>query len=801
MQNAPTSEDRLVPAPISSPAHAVPLGPELPPPGFRPPSIPTLRQCLAAVLRHRWLVLGAAVLGTVGGMLATRLLTPQYAAQVTIWIEASKRENRAPGGPIGSTDVMESEGWLDLVRSYSVLDLVAKSERLYLRVQTPGAAAAFAGLDVEDRFQPGAYELKVDGDGRRYTLASQTGGTVEEGAVGDSIGRTIGLRWQPANGALERGHAYRFELTPVRDAAVWLADALQPVVSGDGRFLRVELKGSDPQSIARVLNATAAQYLAVAAEMKRAKLDQLAAILKEQLDFAARSLQKEEAALEQFEVHTVTLPSERTTSTAAGGASTQDPAFASFFTLSMDREQIRRDRDALQRVLRGPGATSPEAIDALRISPAVARSPALVKTLDEELLKRAELRTLQSQFTDAHPAVRRQESDLETLRGVIVKLARELDKELGARESSLDGMIGSASATLRDIPPRAVEQARLRRRVEIAENLYKNLQQRYEEARLAAVSSIPDVHLQDPATPPYRPTGDRRSLVILAGFLASVTLAVLVSIVLDQADPRLRDPSQVTLEMGLPILGAVPNVRAGRGRIEDEQICDEAFRNVRINLIHAFGVAPPMLATITSPGSGDGKSFVSRHLALSFAELGHPTLLIDADMRRGALHRALSAERTPGLSDYLMGRARIDEIIQPAGEDRRLRFISCGTAQPESPKLLEGPAMSRLLWDLRSRFRVVLVDSPPLGAAVDPLVLGMLTGNMLLVLRNGVSDRELMLSKLSALDRLPVRLLGVVLNGVPRTGGYRYYSYLPNYQPTSASAELSPVDVPAVPQT
>jgi len=117
----------------------------------------------------------------------------------------------------------------------------------------------------------------------------------------------------------------------------------------------------------------------------------------------------------------------------------------------------------------------------------------------------------------------------------------------------------------------------------------------------------------------------------------------------------------------------------------------------------------------------------------------------------------------------------------------RLSIIACGTRRRNNPELLNSPAMPQLMATLRSSYDVILVDSPPLGAGVDPFVLGTLTGNMLLILRTGVTDRVYTEARLDMLDRLPVRVLGAVLNDVRASDAYGYYSvyaYLPGYEAT-----------------
>jgi tyrosine-protein kinase Etk/Wzc len=182
------------------------------------------------------------------------------------------------------------------------------------------------------------------------------------------------------------------------------------------------------------------------------------------------------------------------------------------------------------------------------------------------------------------------------------------------------------------------------------------------------------------------------------------------------------------------------------------------------------------MATVTSPGPGEGKSFVVSNLALAFADAGHRTLLLDGDVRRGELHRLLDMRRKPGLTDLLQGTVPRDDVIQKTRYES-LWFVGGGTRMHSAPELLSSPALAQFLLSLRSSYDVILVDSPPLGAGVDPFILATATGSLLLVMRTGVTDRELAEAKLDMLDRLPVRVLGAILNDVQPGGAYRYYGY------------------------
>jgi tyrosine-protein kinase Etk/Wzc len=255
----------------------------------------------------------------------------------------------------------------------------------------------------------------------------------------------------------------------------------------------------------------------------------------------------------------------------------------------------------------------------------------------------------------------------------------------------------------------------------------------------------------------------------------------------------------VTRELGLNILGALPVIKSGRsGKPDAEQTAHllEALRSVRMNLTYAHGAAGPFITTVTSPGAGDGKSFLSANLARSFASSGRRTLLIDADTRRGVLHRTMGVDRKPGLLDYLSGDEARERVIRSIPE-WGIDFMPCGTRKSGGPELLSSAAMAQLVGSLRTEYQAIIIDSPPLGAGVDPLLLASLTGSMVMVLRTGVTDREFAESRLSDLHRLPIRVLGAVLNDVKAEGIYRYYSYLPGYRAEDEETEDDPLSGPS----
>lgn len=736
------------------------------------------RRYRAAVSRHKWLVVLLTALGAAGGILAARFVNPEYSAEATIWIETASGDR----GPIRAEQLLGASQWVELLQSYVVLDYAVRELKLYLDLDSPGDSAVFESFDLKDSFRPGDYRLSVSDDGSAVALATDGGVLLDQGAPGDSLGGELGFAWVPTPRALQPGKRVEFTVVSPRDAARSLGNQLetrgsQTRTGQNGNFLRVELVGTNPSLVAATVNSVVERTVEVAAELKRAKLTELATILGEQLARVQRGLHAAEIALETFRIQTITLPSE--SPVTAGLQLTQGPVMESFFNLRIERDQLAQDRAAIVRGL-DQARDSGFSVDAFEVVGAVQRSTDVTNALAELTQKRAELRALRYSFTLEHPDVRQLEREVRELEQTSLSVIGALVAELAARQAQLDARIQLASHELEQIPPRAIQEARLRRDVAVAENLYTTLQMRYEEARLGEAGSTPDLRILDMAVVPERAVRNPGPRFILMGLATALGVSLIGAVMLDRMDRRIHYPDQVTEDLGLPLLSVVPHFHAGRNgaRAADTAPVVEALRAARLNLVYACGTAGPLIVTVTSPGPGDGKSFIASNLALAFAEAGHRTLLVDGDVRRGALHRVMNASRKPGLMDLVRGNASRAEVIQETAH-RSLFFLGSGTRTADAPELLGSESMIQLVTELRSssRMEVVIVDSPPLASGVDAFTLATLTGNVLLVLRLGMSDRELAGAKLDVLDRLPVRVLGAILNDVRSGAAYYYHSY------------------------
>ncbi len=786
-----------------APAPAAALAAWTPPPAPPPDSGTSPFARYGSMLRRfKWLILSIAAVGTALGVYATRFLAVEYDATAKVAISVAGAGGTQNRGPIRSAELLSPTGFAELLQSFAVSDAVVAQLGLNITPVSRADSARLAGLALAPSFRSGRYTVTADASSG-YVLTGDGNKELERGVVGDSIGRSAGLLWAPTRQQLPPNAVVRFDLTTVRDASIRLTTKLQTQLPEGSSFLVMTLSGDEPHRTSTTLNAWVRELVRVALDLKRQGAHEFVKTLEDQREFAARRLRTAEGTLQNFRVSAITKPSEGALPVAAGSGvgleMTRDPVISQYFDQKVTYDNLRHDREVIEQAIAGARRSGTLNVAALSSVPSVA-SGAGAENLRAAILqlqqKEIALRELQNFYKEEYKGVKDQEAAIATLqRQTIPQLAQSFANELRRRENDLSGRIQNAGRDIQDIPTRTIEEARLRREYEISQDLYKTLQNRYVEASLAEASTVPDLSVLDTAVAPTRPKLSKAPRVILMAFGASLAFGLFLAFALDFFDKRLRYPDQVTKDLRLDIVGAVPMLptsRNGREDIEAVSQLVESFRALRLNVAHAIPGRSPTMLTVTSPEVNDGKSFISTNLALSFSEAGYRTLLIDGDIRRGELHTTFDVPQSPGFLDYLVGRASPDDIIRPTTHEG-LSLVPCGQRHRRGPELLQSPMMARMLHDLAANFDVVICDSAPLGAGIDPFALGTATENLLLVLRSGSTDRKLAQAKLAVLDRLPVRVVGAVLNGFKTDGVYRYYSYISGYSMEQESEDDGPI--------
>ena len=292
--------------------------------------------------------------------------------------------------------------------------------------------------------------------------------------------------------------------------------------------------------------------------------------------------------------------------------------------------------------------------------------------------------------------------------------------------------------------------------------------------------------LREPTVPtaPISPLPSRNlALGLVLGVLLGFGAAVLKQLL----DTKLRTKEDVEAMTEAVVLGGIPfdpDAEKHPLIIQADPLAGraEAFRALRTNLQFVDAANHPRVIVVTSSIAGEGKSSTTANLALAMAESGASVCVVEGDLRRPRLLTYLGLEGSVGLTDVLIGRYELDDVLQPFGA-HSLTVLGAGAAPPNPSELLGSTSMRNTLDELRRRFDYVLIDGAPVLPVTDSTVLTRLTDGAIIVAGSGVVNKDQFEHALDTFETVNGTVLGVVLNRIPRQTRGGYYDYRYEYQP------------------
>jgi polysaccharide biosynthesis transport protein len=403
------------------------------------------------------------------------------------------------------------------------------------------------------------------------------------------------------------------------------------------------------------------------------------------------------------------------------------------------------------------------------------------------------------------------EAQLEQRKQGIVKQIDSDYHEAEARASLLARDLNLQEMQANNLAEKLVQYNILKHDAESNKELYDGLLQKLKEAGISAGLRSSNIRIVDPALVPSTPARPQKARNILLAFLVGIVGGIGLAFFREYLDNTVKSPDDIQVLTGLPSLAVVPAFPNGNGhhqlaRIsrrvgigagggeshievisleQPKSVVSEAFRALRTSLLLSQAEHPPQVILVTSALPREGKTTASANLAVTLAQLGDRTLLLDCDLRKPGVRRALNLPigRETGLSSYLAGVSPLHDLIVAHPSIENLDAISTGPIPPNPADLLSSHRMREAIEDLRKEYKFVVIDSPPIMAATDAVILSALTDGVLLVVWSGETPKEAFTRCRDLLSGVKGRLLGVILNAVDSSAPDYYYSY--RYYPYS----------------
>ncbi len=402
-------------------------------------------------------------------------------------------------------------------------------------------------------------------------------------------------------------------------------------------------------------------------------------------------------------------------------------------------------------------------------------------------------------YTAEHPKLVATRDRLELVRrelqSEVAKILAGVGREYDAEEQT-EGRLKQAIEEIKQealaINKREIEYNRLKRERDNTQALYEMVLKRQKEADLTQFLRVNNVRLLEQALPPDYPVRPRVLLNLLMALIIGGVFGLVLGFAVDYLDNTLKSQQQVEQLLGLPFLGILPEIKENKGsRLADLAERDhyilahprsslaECSRTIRTNLLFMSHDNPARRILVTSSGPEEGKSTTTINLAVTMAQSGARTLVIDTDMRRPRLHKSFRLDNDVGISTLILGEATVKQAARPTGVPG-LDVITCGPIPPNPAELLHTDAFKRLLDELQERYDRIILDSPPVAAVADALVIAGMVDATVLVVQAGRTTWQAAVEARRRLESVRGRIFGVVLNGIDldaKDGGeYYYYS-------------------------
>ncbi|MEJ5038308.1 polysaccharide biosynthesis tyrosine autokinase [Acinetobacter johnsonii] len=375
-------------------------------------------------------------------------------------------------------------------------------------------------------------------------------------------------------------------------------------------------------------------------------------------------------------------------------------------------------------------------------------------------------------------------------------------QQMNAQLGAINKKIGELNATLKELPDLQRRYLQLYREVEVKQQLYTALLNSYQQLRIAKAGEIGNVRIVDTAVEPIEPIAPKKLQILILSIFLGGFLGTLLALLRNMMRSGIKDSAQIENELDLPVYATVPRSPVQESRINilkkkknipilavknSDDIAIESLRSMRTAIHFALSSARNNMITISGPAPEVGKSFISTNLATILAQSDKRVLIIDADLRRGYLHKYFNLDTQPGLTDLLNGQQSLETVIRHT-EVPGLSVISRGKSPANPSELLSSNQFKNLLEQMSEKFDHVIIDTPPVLAVTDGIIIAQYTGVNLVIARYAKTQIKELELTLNRFEQAGVKVNGFILNDIQRSAGSGYgYNYAYAYKANKES--------------
>ncbi|CAM3596485.1 MULTISPECIES: polysaccharide biosynthesis tyrosine autokinase [Acinetobacter] len=366
--------------------------------------------------------------------------------------------------------------------------------------------------------------------------------------------------------------------------------------------------------------------------------------------------------------------------------------------------------------------------------------------------------------------------------------------QIDAQIAEINKKIADLNNRLTQLPETQRLYLQLYRDVKVNTELYTSLLNSYQQLKIANAGEIGNVRIIDTAVEPVKPVKPKKLIILILSIFIGGFIGVLIALLRDMMRSGVNDSAQIENELDLPVYATVPRSPIQETRMSilkkkksipilavknSDDIAIESLRSIRTTIHFALANAKNNIIMIAGPAPEVGKSFISTNLATIFAQGNKRVLLIDADMRRGYMHKYFDIDVKPGLSELLSGQADLSQVLHKT-QVTNLDVITRGKSPTNPSEMLSSMQFKDLLEKFQTQYDHIIIDTPPVLAVTDGIIISQYTGVNLIVARYAKSHMKELELTVNRFEQAGVKVNGFILNDIQRSsgGGYGYnYAY------------------------
>ncbi|MCH4249011.1 MAG: polysaccharide biosynthesis tyrosine autokinase [Acinetobacter populi] len=370
--------------------------------------------------------------------------------------------------------------------------------------------------------------------------------------------------------------------------------------------------------------------------------------------------------------------------------------------------------------------------------------------------------------------------------------------EINSQLKTVNNKIAELKQSINRLPELQRQYMQLYRDVEVQTELYTELLKSYQQLQVSKAGEIGSVRIIDTAVEPVKPIKPQKFIVLILSIFVGGFIGVLIALMRNILRTGIKDAAQIEKDLDLPVYATVPRSPIQESRISvlrkkktlpilavkhGDDIAIESLRSIRTAIHFALENAKNNIIMISGPAPELGKSFIATNLATIFAQNGKRTLLIDADLRRGYIHKYFNTDAYPGIVEYLTDDATLEQITYHSSVVENLSFISRGKSPKNPSELLSSQKFKDFLEQLSTQYDYIIIDTPPVLAVTDSIIISHYVGINLLLARFGKTNIKELELTVNRFEHAGSKVNGIIFNDVQRSSGSSYnYNYAYAYK-------------------